>query len=160
VRAVVAVALPVLLGAVVATSAVASPPRSMNDVDIDVKGGDVRKVTKCVNRASARAKSELRKGTTSAEQENYCDNVTDVFGASVELYDVNIKIKQRSDNRKSSENSVDLSVRGGDTTVITSCVNVAKGIATTEQLNDCANDGIVQGASVVLEEVTIDISQG
>jgi len=114
-----------------------------NSVDITIEGGDATAIAACVNAAQY--------ATT---QQNKCDNIATAFGGNVTLKNVKIVAVASSDEKphkkaekKQSrpENSVTVTIEGGDATAIAACVNLAKGVKAQE--NKCINDAFAQAVT-------------
>src|SRR4051794_10121521 len=93
-----------------------------NSVDITIEGGDATAIAACVNAAQY--------ATT---QQNKCDNIATAFGGNVTLKNVKIVAVASSDEKPDKkaekkqsrpENSVTVTIEGGDATAIAACVNL------------------------------------
>jgi len=130
-----------------------------NSVTITIAGGDATAIAACVNVAKER-------GPGGVEQENKCKNIATAIGGDVTLKDVKIIAVATSDEKpekknakkdKRPDNSVTITITGGDAKAIAACVNAAseKGPGGVEQENKCVNDAFARGGDVKLKNVKI-----
>ena len=84
-----------------------------------------------------------------------------VLAASLLLLATPFAAGAAGDDDDEQENTVNLTIRGGDATALASCVNVAKerGGGDARQQSSCQSTAVATGGSVVLKNVDITVVQ-
>ena len=156
-----------------------------NTVNLTIQGGDARALATCLNIAKQENRAQSyharwwddehrwddgRRNANKwqdrrAFQENECENKAYAAGGTVILKNVDILAVQDNKDRYSDvadqENTVNLTIRGGDATALATCLNIAKerGDDSARQENNCQNTAVATGGSVILKNVDITIVQ-
>jgi len=125
---------------------------TLNDVNIDIHGGNAVAFSGCVNYAKVSAQHGKK------PQSNACKNIAHADGGSVDLTGVSLFVDQEGHGR-STHNNVEITISGGDATAVAGCVNYLQGTATPAQVNDCKSAADAHGGSVKLTDVDIVIIQ-
>jgi len=128
-----------------------------NSVTLTIRGGDANALALCLNAAK-------EDGYGSVNQKNKCKNTAVARGGDLTLKNVTIDIFQQNDNDgdiSEAENTVDLTIRGGDANALAACVNLAKEKkrGSVNQYNYCRNKVYARGGDVVLRNVDIIVTQ-
>jgi len=128
-----------------------------NSVTINIEGGDANALAFCVNAAEAGYHGDV-------SQKNFCANKAVAVGGDVVLKNVTIDVFQVNTGDgdiESGENSIDLTIRGGDANALAACVNAAKtgSYSDVSQKNFCKNKAVAVGGDVILKDVDIILTQ-
>jgi hypothetical protein len=147
------------LAAAVATSVAISGPAwasdTYNHAAVTIRGGNGQALASCVNLARTLAQHHRQ------SQSNYCDNFAEADGGSVTLRHVSIFIDQEGGggHHSRTENSATVTIVGGSSHAVASCLNYLQGTATADQTNECSNTAVAPAGDVHLSNVDITVVQ-
>jgi hypothetical protein len=158
-----------LLATAVASSVMVAPSAfaagsdtTFNNAEATLRGGDGVAVALCVNWAQdwakKSAKDKEKYDKKRAAQANVCGNTLIVEGGSVELDHVYVKVDQGG-KHKATRNNAAVTLKGGDATALAACINVLNGSTAADQSNECGNENLVIGGSVIVTNTTVTVHQ-
>jgi len=141
------------VGALAMAGSALAAPASYNEATLNIEGGDARALSGCIQVAKTLSRHRIKK------QVNTCDSLAVATAGSVALTDVALIIEQDGRGRYRS-NSADVNIQGGDAEALSACLQVLKAKASRSQENTCSSTAIATGGDVILDDVTIVVTQG